>query len=41
MDAGYGRFGLRNGKLDVVVETLLNFLCEVNFIGQHIFNVSP
>jgi len=33
-------FVIRNRKLELlVVETLQNFLCELNFIGQQIFNV--
>ena len=35
-------FVLRNRKLEMlVVETLHKLLCELNFIGQQIFNISP
>jgi len=35
-------FVLRNRKLEMLVlETLHKLLCELNFIGQHIFNISP
>ena len=34
LDAGYGLFVLRNGKLDMVVHTLPKLFCKLNFIGQ-------
>jgi len=35
-------FVLRNRQLEIlVVETLLELLCELNYIGQQIFNISP